>query len=57
MPRLSRPTASQRARNQLLRIRANRENIEYAEMEMVENVEAHRRRRENFFSQGCRAGR
>jgi len=49
MPRLNRSTAAQRARNQLLRNRVNRENIEYAEVEGVENVEAHRRRREKIF--------
>jgi len=47
MSRLNKPTASQRARNQLLRNRGNRENIEYAEMKRVENSEAQRRRREN----------
>jgi len=47
MSRLNRPTASQRARNQLLRNMGNRENIEYADMKRVENSEAQRRRREN----------
>jgi len=39
MSRLNRPTASQWDRNQLLRNRANRENIEYADMEKVEYSE------------------
>jgi len=56
MARLNRPTASQRARNQLLRNMANKENIEYAEMERIENVEAHRRRRENILVRDAEQG-
>jgi len=56
MPRLNRPTASQWARNQLLRNRANRENIVDAEMERIENVEAHRRRRENILVRNAEQG-
>jgi len=56
MSRSNRPTASQRARNQLFRNRANRENIEYAEMERVEISEAQRRWRENALVRDAEQG-
>jgi len=52
MSRLNRPTASQWDRNQLLRNRANRENIEYADMEKVEYSET-AWAKGNCISQGC----
>jgi len=56
MPRLNRPTASKRARIHLLRSRANREAIEYAEMVRVENSEAQRRLRENALVRDAEQG-